>query len=99
MTDKEIVTAAEMWRDGASVHWIARCLCCSTCTIYSAACDNRELFPYRKTFVSEEEKASAVESVLNGKYRMAQVARMLGVHRSAVSKWVKKAREERWKTT
>lgn len=99
MTSEEMAIASEMWRNGEPVRLIARSLGYSDYWINQNAYRHRELFPYRKTYLSDEEKAVAAERVLSGELTVTQMARRLGVHKSAMSKWVKERREGKWKTT
>lgn len=95
MTDEALAMMARLWADGLTAKEIARAIGYSKSYVCELIHYNRDLFPYRLTRRSKDERKRWASLVIDGTYSYKQAAHHAGVHINTVKRWTKDAREGR----
>jgi IS30 family transposase len=86
MTPDELSEMERMWREGVPIRQIARALHYHHNTVDATARRDRERFPFRHRFLTDEEWAPWIERVRSGELTPKDVREALGVGRDSVRK-------------
>lgn len=91
MTQRKIIQMSELWQKGVPAKWIARAFYCAPTTVYHIACNNRDLFPPRRTKfdVDDETKAAVVADIRAKRRTVVGTASEYGVSRTVINRWLR----------
>ena len=95
MTEETVSDLVRMWMDGTRVSVIAERLGYSELTIMSYVSKHRDMFPYRRHRVDEEEMARHVSMIIEGRSSVREAAAGMKVCRETVRRRLRLCRRSR----
>lgn len=94
MTDDDLAIMKCMWDAGYTAKSIAGRLNYSTSNVLVTAHRHRDMFPRRQKRIPDSVKELWIARIRAGRVQPYQVARRLGVTKTAVYQWLRKARKK-----